>query len=684
MTRAAIKSADSPEGTSDGAGPVANEQPQTRPKHQMWRAFRTSRSGLIGLAFLLVLVFFAIFGPTIVGQAAQTQHVTNIDLPPSSQHLLGTDALGRDVLSRVVFATRLTLLMALGAAAIGVLLGVPFGAVAVLMRPRLRTVALRFVDTMLSFPAILIAIFISAILGVGLTTAPIAVGVAVSFSLARVTSTLGMSIAARDHVSAARVTGVRWPRLILRHILPNIAETLVLAASVGVALAVVTIAAVSFLGFGVQPPRFDWGTLLSDGVGAIYLQPAATLGPAVALALTAMAFGFTGEAAARALNPLLWAGRNEKSARSSRRARRSLATSPQSAIQPKGLTRRSHDRSAPPAVQAPTDDEAAIEVTDMVVSFPNGAAQVDVVKGVSFSIRPGEVMGIVGESGSGKTMTSMAIAQLIPYPGTVRGSIKLHGQEVSDLPDDERARLLGTNLAVVFQDPMSSLNPALRIGTQLTEGPRIHRRLGRAAARGLALKSLQEVHMPAPERQLRRYPHEFSGGMRQRAMIAMGLMNQPTLLIADEPTTALDVTIQAQIMELLGDVNRSYKTAIILISHNLALVAQNCDRVLVMYAGRVVEELRTDQMSTAKHPYTQALLRSVPDVEQPKGEPLVRIAGEPPEPADVPVGCAFHPRCPLAVDRCRADLPKLERNPAGTRVACHVANGETETSLINA
>jgi oligopeptide/dipeptide ABC transporter ATP-binding protein len=307
------------------------------------------------------------------------------------------------------------------------------------------------------------------------------------------------------------------------------------------------------------------------------------------------------------------------------------------------------------------------------------------VKGVSFSVRTSEVVGIVGESGSGKTMTSLALAQLTPYPGTVSGSIKLRGQEIGDLPAGQRTRLLGTNIAVVFQDPMSSLNPALRIGTQLTEGPRVHRGLGRNTARDTALKRLGEVHMPSPAHQLRRYPHEFSGGMRQRTMIAMGLMNEPTLLIADEPTTALDVTIQAQIMDLLQEVNREHHTAVILISHNLALVAQNCDRVLVMYAGRIVEEIPAGQLSSAKHPYTRALLRSVPDIKHPRSAPLVRISGEPPEPVDVPSGCAFHPRCPFAVERCRTELPTLESRPDGTRVACHVANQEiSDTSLIDA
>jgi oligopeptide/dipeptide ABC transporter ATP-binding protein len=332
-------------------------------------------------------------------------------------------------------------------------------------------------------------------------------------------------------------------------------------------------------------------------------------------------------------------------------------------------------------VSAP--DDAALEVRDLVVAFPGDDGPVEVVKGISFTVRRGQMLGIVGESGSGKTMTALAIAQLTPFPGRLAGTVRLHGEDVARLTHSELSKLYARELAVVFQDPSAALNPAARIGTQMTYGVRIHRKLRRRAALKLAADRLRETHLPAAERQLHRYPHELSGGMRQRVMIAMGLMSEPSLLIADEPTTALDVTVQAQIMELLQEVHAAHDTAVILISHNLALVSQSCHRVVVMYAGRIVEELDAEQLRTDPlHPYTQALLASVPEIGHRRGEPLGYIPGEMANLADPPPGCAFHPRCPLALDRCRVELPLLltRESERGRRVACHVANNDRVTA----
>jgi peptide/nickel transport system permease protein len=284
------------------------------------------------------------------------------------------------------------------------------------------------------------------------------------------------------------------------------------------------------------------------------------------------------------------------------------------------------------------------------------------------------VAGLVGESGSGKTMTALGIARLLPASASVAGDVTLLGRELQAMSKQELAPFLGTELAVVFQDPMSSFNPALTMGAQLVEGARRHRGLDRRAAVATALARLLEVNLPAPARVLREYPHELSGGMRQRAMIAMGLMNEPRLLICDEPTTALDVTIQAQIMDLLARVNREHGAAVVLISHNLALVRQSCTRILVMYAGRIVEDLPSERVLTdARHPYTRSLLAAVPDLRRPRGERLASIPGQPPDPAALPGGCAFHPRCPLAQDVCRSERPPLQVSRDGTRVACWMA-----------
>jgi oligopeptide/dipeptide ABC transporter ATP-binding protein len=287
------------------------------------------------------------------------------------------------------------------------------------------------------------------------------------------------------------------------------------------------------------------------------------------------------------------------------------------------------------------------------------------VRGVSFSVRPGEAIGVVGESGSGKSLTALAVSRLIEAPGVVTADrLEFAGTPLAAASDRE----LGTSLAMVFQDPMTSFNPARRVGRQLAEVSEQHHGLSRRAAFARAVDRLAAVRVPAAARRARQYPHEFSGGMRQRAMIGMGLMGQPKLVIADEPTTALDVTVQRQVLRLLARTREAEGAAILLISHDIAVVSQTCERMLVMYAGRVVEDLPTG--SPARHPYTRALLATTVDLGTDRDEPLAVIPGRPPEPDQVPAGCAFAARCPLASERCRTEDPVLEPAAGGHRVAC--------------
>jgi oligopeptide/dipeptide ABC transporter ATP-binding protein len=274
-------------------------------------------------------------------------------------------------------------------------------------------------------------------------------------------------------------------------------------------------------------------------------------------------------------------------------------------------------------------------------------------------------------------MTALAIAGLVPYPGRVEAAtLTLEGADLRHLAGAARDRLLGTRLAMVFQDPMSSLNTALRVGRQHTEGAEVHRRLGHREALRLAADRLRDVHVSVPERRLRQYPHEFSGGMRQRAMIAMGLMNEPALILADEPTTALDVTVQAQVIDVLREANEAHGTAVVLISHNIGVVAELCARVLVMYAGRIVEDVSAATLlSGPAHPYTRALISAVPGLTADRARPLATIPGRPPDLAALPAGCAFAPRCAYAVDRCHRERPPLIPLADAHAAACWVAAG---------
>jgi oligopeptide/dipeptide ABC transporter ATP-binding protein len=321
-------------------------------------------------------------------------------------------------------------------------------------------------------------------------------------------------------------------------------------------------------------------------------------------------------------------------------------------------------------------ESPVVKVEGLRVSFPRSGRRVDVVTGVDLEIAPGEMVGLVGESGSGKTLVSLAIAGLVPYPGrTTSNRLDFMGVDMIDRQKRATGTLLGKRLGVVFQDPMSSLNPLVRVGRQVGEKAEVHLRTSRREAFRLAVAGMRAVGIGSPETRSHQYPHEFSGGMRQRAMIAMGLTTDPALIIADEPTTALDVTVQAQILDLLRRANVQHKTAVLLVSHDVAVINELCSRVLVMYAGRVVESLPVKEMvASAAHPYTKALLASIVDLNA--GKPLATIPGRPPNPESRPSGCAFEPRCPLAVERCRVDEPTLEALAPDRAVACWVAVGK--------
>ena len=286
----------------------------------------------------------------------------------------------------------------------------------------------------------------------------------------------------------------------------------------------------------------------------------------------------------------------------------------------------------------------------------------------------GETVGIVGESGSGKSVTALSLLRLVPEPGrVVDGHVMFRSADVLKMDHEELREFRGSDVAMIFQDPMSSMNPVLRVGFQIEEAMDAHQRFTHKQAKERIVPMLETVRIPAAGQRAKDYPHQFSGGMRQRAMIAMGLSNEPSLLIADEPTTALDVTVQASIIELLRDLNRERGMAIILITHNLAVVASLCTRVIVMYAGRIVESGTTRQIfNSPQHPYTWSLLRSLPRVDELKHDRLLNIRGLPPDMTNLPTGCKFHPRCRFRVERCFREEPPLEEVDPGQLARCWV------------
>ena len=321
---------------------------------------------------------------------------------------------------------------------------------------------------------------------------------------------------------------------------------------------------------------------------------------------------------------------------------------------------------------------ALLEVRDLRTAFPSKDGMIPVVDGVSFDLDRGEVLALVGESGSGKSMTALSTLRLIPKPGRVlSGSVRLDGEELLSLPVTEMRRIRGGRIGMIFQEPMTCLNPVVRVGAQVVEAILLHESMSKADARRRARELFVEVGIPDPEERLEVYPHQLSGGLKQRVMIAMALSTRPEILIADEPTTALDVTVQAQILDLLRDLQQKRNAAILLITHDLGIVNELADRVAVMYAGRLVEMAdREALLSDPKHPYTQGLLRSIPALSVP-GEPLPEIPGVVPSPDEWPAGCRFSTRCPERFEPCADQFP-MESNPGeGRRVWCHAVDDST-------
>ncbi|MBL1112788.1 dipeptide/oligopeptide/nickel ABC transporter permease/ATP-binding protein [Streptomyces sp. 110] len=538
---------------------------------------------VLGLALLGIVVLIAVLAPVFF--TGEADALGSRFAQPSSGHPLGTDAAGHDVLLRGLVATRLTLVMTVGATAIAVALGILLGTGVWLMGPRAREVCLRVIDAMVAFPGLLLALVVAAVLGAGGSSVVIAIGVAGIPYFARLTANLAAKVSQREYVRTARLLGVSHPRIAIRHMLPNMAEPLLVLSASTFASTLTALSALSFVGIGVQSPSYDWGKLLSEALPSLLAgRPFQMVGPAALVIVTGLAAILIGDGLAAAANP--------------RTARRAAGR--------RGARDTERDTPVP-------RDEYLVDVQDLWIH----SGDKPLVKGVSFGIRPGEIVGVVGESGSGKTLTAMSLARLLPDGLTLSSSRMAIGD--LDLRWPVPPGLMAETVSLVYQDPGSTFNPALALGTQLTEVLRTHKHIGARAARRRMVEALQAVHLTHPERRMKQYPHELSGGMRQRAMIATALATEPRLIIADEPTTALDVTVQAEILRELERVNDRLGTSIMFISHDIGVVRALCHRVVVMYRGEVVEEIDAADLTveSARHPYTRALLAATPDIDRP-------------------------------------------------------------------
>ena len=559
---------------------------------------------------------------------------------PSAAHWLGLDEYGRDVLTRLLWGARVSLAVAAASTGIACVLGVALGLAGGFLGRVAEALAIRSMDIVLCFPPLLLALLIVTLLGPGADTLIPVLALVYLPGFVRVVYAGVLSVRSQEYVEAQRVLGAGKLRIMLRTILPNIAGPVLVQFSLAAASAVVLESGLSFLGLGVVPPAPSWGSMIAAGRTGMMQSPLLLVWPCAALSLTILSMNALCDALRDAVDP------------QHRRRRRVLP-----ALEPMLLP------------QSPVSGGPVLDIRGLTVAIDTPAGTICPVRDVSLSVDAGEMLAIVGESGSGKSVTGLAVMGLLPpIARPTAGSASFEGHDMLRLSDNAMRHLRGDRIAMIFQDPLSSLNPVHRIRAQLGEAIVVHRRVARRALRERVTALLAGVGISDPARRARAFPHEMSGGMRQRAMIAIGVANDPRLLIADEPTTALDVTIQAQVLDLIRTLKDERGMAVVFITHSLPVVAEVADRVAVMYAGEIVEQGEAAATFLQPlHPYTAALLRSAPrgDGTLPEG-----IRGTVPPPFALPPGCVFAPRCDHRIDACDAARPALEDAGGGRFTRC--------------
>jgi peptide/nickel transport system permease protein len=588
-----------------------------------------NRLAAFGGILLLIILTLSILAPILpLKEPNITNTADRFMVPFEGGHILGTDHLGRDLLSRLLWGTQLSLAVGFAAAFIAATFGSILGAIAGFYGQKTDNIIMRFIDMLMAFPYILLALAIVAALGPGLFNALIAVALVNIPFFARNIRGVTVTLANKEFIEAARLSGMSNLRILIVEIFPNLLPMIVIAMSTTVGWMILETAGLSFLGLGSQPPQADLGSMLGEARSALITNPHTSFVPGIMIFCIVIGINLFGDGVRDALDPRLKKG--------------SLIRPLPQTIYEGGDTQ-------------PQPSTKLLSVQNLSTQFHVNQDVYQSSNDVSFEIQEGECLGLIGESGSGKSVTALSVTSLVASPPGVikKGSVNYKNQNLLALPYEELRSIRGNKISYIFQDPLTTLHPLHTIGDQLLEALQAHdSKLSASESISKSKDLLKSVQIPNPDNVWDVYPHQLSGGMRQRVCIAMALINDPELIIAYEPTTALDVTAQAQILNILNSLRKERKLSILFISHDFGVISQLCDRVIVMYAGSIVEEGPVKNiMQQAAHPYTSELIKCVPQLGN-KEHALHSIPGNPPSLNQLPEGCAFANRCQYKQDQC--------------------------------
>ncbi len=651
--------------------PQAIAQARPRP---LLRTLLRDPLGATSLAMLTLIVVCCALAPVIAPYSRDASDFTHELSGPTGAHWLGTDELGRDILTRLLYGGQSALLAAALATAIAVAIGTALGVAGGYLRGRTDRVLTFWGDLLLTIPLLVVLIVVVSVFPASLYPAMLPLGLLLSAAPMRVIRSVTMAIREDLYIEAARVSGLAHWQIMRRHVLPRIYGPIVVQATLAASVAVMLASGLAFLGFGVQVPAPSWGTMVAEAASQYQQQPWFLVPTGGIIALTVLSLGLLGDALRDAVTGQ-WTGRT---------ARVSSARRLPGAVRPLSGHAEIEESSRTSAADSAPEAILAVRGLRITVPAPDGA--IVLVSGMSFDLLPGRTLAIVGESGCGKSVTARALLGVAPPGGRVDGSIRLRstaarddGQpaaarpasvELADAHEAQWQAVRGRRIAFVGQEPMSGLDPTQTVGAALGEVICAYTGCGRKQARERALALLRRVKLDDPERVAKLYPHQISGGMAQRVTIARALAGDPEILVADEPTTALDVTIQADILALLRSLQLTGGIAVLLVTHDWGVVAGLADDVLVMYAGQAVERSAAENVFWApRHPYTEALLRSDPHATMP-GKALPVIAGTVPSPGQWPAGCRFAGRCGYVTADCVAAEPALTWSEPGHEARC--------------